>query len=288
MAYTILKGSTLIVEYGSEKYELLISSFEAEQVYQEASQKVQTIHNSELLSREYIEKEGNSSFSFSFNLTSDGTSDSFVFDWFGFPQATGQSYTINTKRDASKYKEATLYLRDATGSTTVLQKAILESITLSFSRAKVFSLTLSGTGGKLLFSQPNITHTKTQLGKSFIGGQPITATMDAIGVPHVSTCSLAFNKGITWIDTKSLFDSEDYIASTYSVESLSAAGTIEAYKSEAAQKSFYQKTFKIQIGGFSIELPNANVTERLGVATVFMKFYDFNLNPSNTTGLISF
>lgn len=288
MAYTFLKGSTLIVEFSGIKYELMISSFEGEQTFKEATQKVQTIHNRELLSREFVEREANSSFSFSFDMTRDGVADGFVFDWFGFPKSVNQSYSMTTTLTADKLKTAKLYLKNSTGTTTTIEGAVLESIDMTFRRNNVFSLKLAGTGGKLLFDQPSVAYDVTQKDRPLLGGNPVITTLDDVLVPNVSTAGLSLVKSVNWVDNKSLFDSSTYTSSTFYVESLSMAGTIEAYKSSTEVKSYYSKQLKLQTGGFTITLPNANITERLGVATVFMKFLDYNANPSVTAGTISY
>lgn len=288
MAYTFLKGSTLIVEFSGQKYELLISSFEGEQTFKEASQKVQTLHNKELLSREFVEREANSSFSFSFDMSKDGVADGFVFDWFGFPKSVNQSYSLTTTLTADKYKTAKLYLRNSMGTTTTIEGAVLETIDMTFRRNNIFSLNLSGTGGKLLFDQPNVVHNITQKDRPLLGGNPIIATLDNVSIPHVSTASLSLSKSINWLDNKSLFDNASYTSSTFYIEKLTMAGTIETYKSGVEAKASYSKQLKLQTGGFTVVLPVTNVTERLGVATVFMKFLDYNANPSATIGTISY
>lgn len=288
MAYTFLKGSTLIVEFSGVKYELMISSFEGEQTFKEASQKVQTLHNKELLSREFVEREANSSFSFSFDMTRDGIADGFVFDWFGFPKSVNQSYSLTTTLTADKYKTAKLYLRDAIGTTTTIDGAVLETIDMTFRRNNIFSLKLSGTGGKLLFDQPTVTHDVTQQDRPLLGGNPVIATLDNVSIPHVSTVSLSLSKGVNWVDNKSLFDDTSYTSSTFYIEKLTMAGTVESYKSGTEAKSSYSKQLKLQTGGFMVTLPVTNVTERIGVASVFMKFLDFNANPSASIGIISY
>ncbi len=290
MGYTFLNGSKLVVDYDGTKYELLVTGFEADQTFVEGNQNIKTIHDRELLKRSYVSKKENASFSFSYYVTTDGVSDGFIFDWFGFPkQVTGQHYEIDTKGDTFP-ASATLYIIDPFGATNRVDSAVIEGLSFTMTSNSILSITVSGTSSNFYsHTGAAVTADITQENRAFIAGAPIQCLFDIAPVNNFTLISMEISKSINWLDQRSLFDTNNYVSQFYYTDSLNITGTVESYKTNNNERTEFETPITFKVGTWlDIYLPNCHIAERTGVQDVFMQYKDYKMNPANTSGTIKF
>ena len=275
---TFLQGTTLIIDNGTDRYELLISSGTASQTFLESSSSVKTIHNPNVIERVSNTEKGVVNLSFKCQVATD----SVLLDWFGFELSAGK-HLINPNTNTLKGYD--VYL-NANGTIYKVAGCIGQNISFVLSRKEILQVSITAVAATLetVASIP-LTGTLVPQG-SFYNG-----TIVVPGYSNLASISCEITKNISWLAQKSIFDIGSIYTSKNAVfNSMAISGSITQNKVDDTNTYNTVNTpILIQYGNtFEINLASCNSTNRWDMGDIHQIVTDYKLQPAAGNSYIKF
>jgi len=268
---TFQQGTKIVIDDGSDKYELLIGSGTATQTFVEAIQNVKTIHNPYLVERAFSTEKSVVNLSFDCHIAKDDI----ILSWFGI---NGIIDFLNTSIEFYD-----VYIV-AAGTTYKLANCIGQNISFKISRKDVLTASITAVAPDIVIV-PNDTIVA-------IPQQPFyNSTVIIDNFPRLESVSCEVTRSITWAGKKSLFDiGSIYTAKNAILESMAISGSITQNKVDDSDTSTSEFTpVRITYGdSFEINLAACNTTSRWDMASIHKKITEYKVQPYAVNSFIKF
>lgn len=282
MALTFQQGTTLVMIYGGDRYEMLVTSATANQTFMEASQNVKTIHSPNLVERTFVTEKNTANLSFSVYVGTSGVEEA-IMTWFGFDKVGNDHIidpTYNTLRTADMYIDAgnTIYK---------LGGCIGENISFKLARGELLQLDITASAPDLeeVASIPATGQLFIQDTRNFYNA-PFTVA----GISNIISASCELTRDVRWLKQKTVHDfGTIYRVTTPILDKLSISGSITQNKSDNSNDYIASKIIDLQYGDtFRIYLTACNTTDRWNMGTIHQKVTDYKMLPTASLSYIKF
>lgn len=284
MAFTFRKGTKLIIDDGTDRFEFIVASASASQTFIEASQNVKTIHNPNLVARTFVTEKGTANVSFSCYI-GNGNAENSIFDWFGFEEAAG-NYVIDPVAGGVAPKQYDIYI-DAGSTIYKLDSCVAQNISFTLSRKELIRMDVTGVARDLVQvgSIPTTGTLFTQDASTFYN-----STIDITGFSNISGVSCEITRNIQWLNQKAVHDIDSiYKVSNPVVTSLAISGTITRNKIDDTNDYVPNTAINISYGPtFKIILDDCNTTDRWDLSDIHSLMTDYKLLPTAASSYIKF
>jgi|TARA_B110000908_G_scaffold169268_1_gene226040 hypothetical protein len=275
---TFQTGTKLVIDNGTNRYQLLVSSASASQTFVESSQRVKTIHNPNTVERTFVNEKSSASLSFSCHIGT-GATESSIFEWFGFVESGGKHIidpNINTLQTVDVYIDAgnTIYKLDT---------CVGQNISFKLSRKEALMVEITGVASDLVTvdSIPSITY--AQDSSTFYND-----SIDITNFSNIAGVTCEITRTINWLAQKSIHDiSTIYKQKNPVLNSMAISGSITQNKVDNA--NVYNNSAPIQIkygSTFEINLTACNTTDRWEMSSIHQKTTDYKLLPTAVSSYI--
>ena len=275
---TFQQGTKLIIDNGTDRYEILISSGSASQTFLENSQSVKTIHNPNVIDRTFSTEKG----AVNVNFTCQLSSDSVLLEWFGFEVSNGK-HIINPNYNA--LKGYNVYLQ-ANGTTYRVLDCIGQNISFSLSRGGVLQASVSAVASNL-----DIVSSIPSTGTLITQGTFYNGAISIPGFPNLVSVTCEVTKEISWAGGKSIFDiGSIYTQKNAVFKSMAISGSVTQNKVDNVNTTTEEDVpVLIKYGStFEINLASCSSTSRWDMGAIHKRVTDYKLQPTAVNSYIKF
>ncbi len=269
MALKYIRGSTLLIEYDNVVYPINnLGSISLDTTYNESTYSQKTVfQSSPLANNGIINRQSSSRFSFNTYLTQ-GRSEDILLGLMGF---NNTSQLIGNSRDIARFN---LYIVSPT-FTYKVPNAALEGMTFSLARGNIYNLEFTGLGKPAEYSATAPSHTPVEKSR-ILTGTSVEASFGGSDISSIRSISLEITRSLTALNQKSMFDAGTiYSEDLHYVDGVTGGCNLQGYFSDTTTEYSNSGELVIQSTGLDITFTNANKTERVGLAELHNKSYDF-------------
>ncbi len=283
MAITFQQGTKLIIDDGTDRYLIAVSSATASQSFTESSRAVKTIHNPVVVEDTFTTAKGSANLSFSCYI-GDGEAEDSILELFGFVWSAGK-YVLSTNNNT--VNTADIYI-DAGNTVYKLDTCVGENISFKLSRKELLSIDVSAKAVELIAGVPLPTN-------GVLHQQNLASlynnTINIPGFSDVVTVTCELTRDIRWLSQKSIHDiGSIYLPRNPVLGTLSMSGSITRNKKD--NNNSYSNSgvpITIEYGDtFKINLDQCNTTDRWDLGEVHKNVTDYKLMPTASNTYITF
>ena len=275
---TFQQGTKLIIDNGTDRYELLVSSGTASQTFLETTQNVKTIHAPNTIERSFSTEKGAVNLSFTCNLAADNV----LLEWFGF-DPSGSNHVINPLYNTLRGYD--VYIQ-ANGTIYKVADCIGQNISFSLSRTGVLQASFTGVASNIVPVGSIPTTGSLILQGDFYNGSIVLP-----GFTNLVSVTCELTRDITWAGKKSIFDiGSIYTQKNAVFNSMAISGSITQNKVDDTDTN-NAEDFPVLIkygDSFEINLASCNSTSRWDMGAIHKKVTDYKLQPTSGSSYIKF
>jgi hypothetical protein len=265
MSFSFKQGTKLIVDDGTDRYQILVADFNFSETFIERGYDQATIHNPVAInSSTFTNSKSNATFQFDMFLGTTGVVERKILEWYGLT-STGEFPTATREL----VKSFNLYIV-MDNNVILIDNAVLENLSFKLDPRNALSLSVSGSGSTTVGQSVNAPTNGALYSQLGFNNYPLRCDIQDNAVSNLRGITLELTKSVQWINTDSVHNAISntlYIPEYFVATNLSVSGSITKTKTNDAEPTYTpQAEIIISVGDYLlITLKNCNLTERVNL-----------------------